>query len=199
MWYQESPRDRLIRAAKTAEFKTKFAARHKCFLSYAAADIDEVAGFVDDFGAAFIPRVIGVSEDDPFVNSDDDDYVMEQIRERYLWDSTVTIVLVGRCTWARRFVDWEIYSSLRDGRVNRTNGLMAIQLPSIDGTSTSIPERLYDNVPTDRHDRYARYYRYPPSESVLRTNIDDAFLARSSRVDLIENSKPRKRVNLSCS
>ncbi|WP_372493341.1 TIR domain-containing protein [Janibacter melonis] len=38
---------------------------------------------------------------------------MDRIRTKYLGDSSVTIVLVGSCTWARRYVDWEVYSSLR--------------------------------------------------------------------------------------
>ena len=33
--------------------------RHKCFLTYHAADIDEVTSFVEDFNGVFIPRVVG--------------------------------------------------------------------------------------------------------------------------------------------
>ncbi len=78
------------------------AVRHKCFVSFHHADEDEVAKFIEDFEDAFIPKVLGVSDEDDFIDSDDTDYVMDQIREKYLTDSTVTIVLVGKCTWARR-------------------------------------------------------------------------------------------------
>jgi len=80
------------------------AVRHKCFVSYHHTDQDEADKFIDEFEDAFIPRVLGVSDEDDFIDSADTDYVMDQIREKYLTDSTVTIVLVGKCTWARRYV-----------------------------------------------------------------------------------------------
>src|SRR3712207_4570651 len=116
--------------------------RHKCFLSYHSVDADAVADFVTSFGNAFIPKVIGLSESDQGIGSKDTDYTREGIREKYLTDSTVTIVLLGKCPWARRFVDWEVSSSLRRGKVNRLNGLMAVNLPSIGVSDTSkLPPR----------------------------------------------------------
>lgn len=69
------------------------------------------------------------------------------IRDKYLADSTVTIVLVGHCTWARRYVDWEVYSSLRRDRNNRLNGLLAITLPL---TAEYWGKRLPDRVKRQR-------------------------------------------------
>ena len=43
----------------------------------------------------------------------DTERVMQRIRDEYLKDSTVTVVLIGQHTWQRKYVDWEIYSSLR--------------------------------------------------------------------------------------
>ena len=99
-------RSRLYAAVAAAELRKTAHVRHKCFLSYHAEDTDEVTEFIDRFSDIFIPKVIGVSDDAPFVDSTDTDYIMECIREKYLSDSTVTIVLVGKCTWSRKFVDW---------------------------------------------------------------------------------------------
>lgn len=82
--------------------------RHKCFISYHAADTDEVIQFIDDFGTEFIAKTIGVTDEDDFIDSTNTAYVMDQVRTKYLGDSSVTIVLIGKCTWARRYVDWEI-------------------------------------------------------------------------------------------
>ena len=46
------------------------------------------------------------------IDSDDDDYVMRRIREEYLSDTTVTLVFIGKETWTRKFVDWELAASL---------------------------------------------------------------------------------------
>ena len=58
----------------------------------------EVRQFIESFQNAFIPLVLGVSDEDDFINSKDTANVMDQIQEKYLTDSTVTIVLVGKCT-----------------------------------------------------------------------------------------------------
>lgn len=57
--------------------------------------------------------------------------IRERIRDQYLRDSTVTIALVGLQTKSRKHVDWEIYSSLFDGAVNKKSGVLVINLPSI--------------------------------------------------------------------
>ena len=40
-----------------------------------------MAAFIEKFGEVFIPKVIGVSDSDPFVDSEDTDYIMDAIRE----------------------------------------------------------------------------------------------------------------------
>jgi len=175
--------------------------RHKCFISYHSADADEVATFLDTFGTEFIAKTIGVTDEDDFIDSDDTDYVMSQIRSKYLGNSTVTIVLVGRCTWARRYVDWEVYSSLRNSKTSSVNGLLAIQLPSVAGTSPSVPERVNDNVVRDANSSdvgYARYYAYPRTKQTLRDLISDAYFARISRAHLIDNTRARRLRSATC-
>lgn len=61
----------------------------------------------------------------------DDQRIREIIRDHYLRDSTVTIVLVGAETSKRKHVDWEIYSSMFDGPVNKKSGVLVITLPTI--------------------------------------------------------------------
>lgn len=172
--------------------------RHKCFLSYHHDDDDEVVGFIEEFGDVFIPRVLGITDDDAdLINSTDTGYVMDEIRERYLTDSSVTIVLVGKCTWARRYVDWEVYSTLRNDKRNRRSGLVALTLPSASAYySKRLPPRVEDNV--DGSDGYARWYKYPSSSTSLMEMIDEAFGARTIKADLIDNTRARKLYNSSC-
>ncbi len=59
-----------------------------------------------------------------------DSRIREIIRDDYLRNSTVTIVLVGSETARRKHVDWEIYSSMFDGIRNKKSGILAITLPS---------------------------------------------------------------------
>ncbi len=183
--------------------KSDGSVRHKCFLSYYSEDAEEVLTFVEKFSGVFIPKTVGISDEYPWVDSDDDDYVMDVIRDDYLADSTVTIVFVGKCTWSRKFVDWEVYSSLRKDKNNRLNGLLAIQLPSaVDKPSAKLPARVNKNVirDADKEDiGYARYYAYPLYESTLQGWIEDAYQARTTRDELIVLGGPRRRANSACS
>jgi hypothetical protein len=186
-------------AEKSAALRAGNTVRHKCFVSYHHDDQDEAHDFIEDYKDVFIARALGVSDDDDFINSTDTDYVMRRIRELYLTDSTVTIVLLGKCTWARRYVDWEIASSLRNDAKNGRSGLMAITLPSIANGSKTLPTRLDDNLKgKDWEDGYARWWKYPTSSDQLRKHIDDAFDSRETRYQLIDNSCDLKKYNSSC-
>jgi len=59
-----------------------------------------------------------------------DNAIREIIRDEYLRDTTVTILLVGTETKNRKHVDWEVFSSMYDGKVNKKSGVLVIQLPS---------------------------------------------------------------------
>jgi len=176
--------------------------RRKAFISYHRDDRKEVDDFVHTFDRerkVFISRVLGVDMEQDIIDSMDTDYVMSRIRQLYLKDSTVTIVLIGNCTWARRYVDWEIQASLRRGEKVTPNGLLGIKLRSYkDGTA--YPDRLNKNLLQDdkQADCYARVMNYPKSEDILVDWIEDAFQARTSRAHLIVNPRERFKYNKTC-
>lgn len=170
--------------------------RHKVFVSYHAADAVEVVDFVEKYDDVFIARAIGMEEDgSDIIDSTNVDYIRRTIREKYLKDSTVTLVLVGACTWARKFVDWEIYSSLRSNP--SPNGLLAVQLPST-STSAIAPGRLELNRPKLGKEGYADYYVAPTSAAVLRSLIQSVFDARTTKRDLIKLGGDLRERNSSC-
>lgn len=181
--------------AKYVSLRSTDPTRHKCFISYHVKDVEEVLGFVQQFGEAFIPRSVGVTEEDDFVDSDDPDYIKRRIREKYLADSSVTILLLGKETWGRKFIDWEIASSLRNDPVNRRSGLLVIPLPSMNNTA-KLPDRVKDNwIRDDPEQSYALYKSYPTSHETLRDNIHEAFTTRTSKGNLVNNSRPLRQRN----
>ena len=185
MWY-----------SKASQAKTK----RKVFISFYQADRTEVDAFIkkwaDDEGV-FIAKALGASDNDDFISSTDPAYVMTRIRQKYLGDSTVTIVLLGKCTHSRRYVDWELKTSLRRGEYT-PNGVMGILLSSVASGGVHLPPRLQANWNKDHKDCYARYYGYPASATDLRSWIDDAFQARTTRADFIQNSADMMKYNATC-
>ena len=69
------------------------------------------------------------SLDESYENMTDDE-ILAAIRQEHLKDSTVTIVLIGSETANRKWIDWEIYSSLRPYGSRSRNGLLGIYLPT---------------------------------------------------------------------
>jgi len=197
-WQQERLQDVALKAAARKWDNT----RHKVFVSYHAADTDEVKQFLDDFGTEFIAKTVGVTDEDDFIDSEDTGYIMDKIRTKYLGDSSVTLILVGSCTWARRYVDWEVYSSLRSSKHSKVNGLLAVQLPSVSGKSVGLQARVNDNIVRDADGKdigYARYHTYPSSKASLRSWIEDAYRARTARASLINNTRARRLRSATCS
>lgn len=63
-----------------------------------------------------------------------DETIRRKIRDEYLTDTTVTILLVGAETQYRKHIDWELYSSMFDGSVNKKSGIVVINLPTANST-----------------------------------------------------------------
>lgn len=173
--------------------------RRKCFISYHHADQAYVDRFVRDFHhdyGCFIARGLGTEMPGDVIQSTNTDYVMSKIRERFLSDSTVTIVLMGSCTWARRYVDWELQSSLRQGHNTTPNGLLGIKLPNFG----VFPPRFEANLSSDwpAIDCYARHMDYPNSTRSLADAIDAAFHRRQTHTRMIVNPRERMSYNRQC-
>ena len=175
--------------------------KRKIFISFHHGDENEVKSFVERWAEkekVFIPKALGVSnDDDDFIDSDNPEYVMSQIRKKYLQDSTVTIILIGSCTHSRRYVDWEIKTSLRQGLLYTPNGLIGILLP-YQGTLAHFPPRLIANWNSNHINCYARCYTAPTSATQLRNWIEDAFNARIGRAKHINNTVDMMKYNSVC-
>ena len=103
--------------------------KHKVFISYHHAndqDYKEALLELNDTYDLFMDASVDTGDIDDDL---DDQSIREVIRDEYLQDSTVTILLVGTGTKKRKHVDWEIYSSMYDGKVNKKSGVLVINLP----------------------------------------------------------------------
>ncbi len=139
--------------------------RPKVFISFHHDDQKYKDRFVEMMGDNIIDRSVHVGD---IVDSNLPlDEVRRRIREDFIADAPVTIVLIGPCTWQRKHVDWEIGSSLRKTKNNSRCGLLGILLPNHPNSKKQeynprlIPPRLADNCKGD--DPYARIYRWSGS------------------------------------
>ena len=102
--------------------------QHKVFISYHHANDQSYKEKLVKFGEEnniFINQSVDTGEIDPNLS---DEKIREKIRDEYLKDSTVTILLVGQETKKRKHVDWELYSSMYNGTVNKQSGILCVNL-----------------------------------------------------------------------
>ncbi len=172
----------------------------KVFISFYGGDEKEVGTFVTwaHRNGALIPKILHDAYSGAWVDSTNTDYVMQRVRDEFIGDSTVTMLLLGRCTHSRRYVDWEIKATLQQGESYLPNGLLAVNLPSIGNAGVHLPPRFLDNYKAPPNTGYARYYAAPSTASELTAWIEDAFSARTTRAKLITNSRDMMRNNAKC-
>lgn len=171
---------------------------HKVFVSYHHAN-DEYykIQFINLFSTilkGFISKSVEVGDINPLISVDS---IRNNIRDNFIRDSSVTVVLVGTETWKRKHVDWEISGSIRRTKLNSRCGLMGILLPThpSHGGETYdggiVPPRLVKNQECG----YAAIYDWTNDVKTLKSWIHIAYERRNKIVP--DNSFPHFRYNKS--
>lgn len=165
--------------------------RHKVFISYHHANDEYYKTIFEqlfhDIYETIITRSVQLGDIDPVFKTET---IRQKIRDEFLRDSTVTVVLIGTETWKRKHVDWEISSSIRDTRYNSRSGLVGILLPtrldyqSREYTKNTIPPRLYDNQKCG----FAKIYNWTEDPIKVKNIIHQAFQQR--KIVTPDNSRP---------
>jgi hypothetical protein len=159
--------------------------RHGVFISYHDGRDDPAGGDLEyrrTFEKLFHERaqvIVSRSVQDNDIDPNEKvDRVRQLIREKYLANTSVTIVLVGAKTWQRKHVDWEIGASLRHTDANPRSGLVGILLPSHPDYPKydfhTIPPRLWDNL----QNGYAKLYRWTEQPGEIQTIVEEAYWNR---------------------
>ena len=177
--------------------------RHKVFVSYHHENDQQ---YKDKFKRIFanhydILESRSVEHDDIDPNDNQGtDYITQQIRDKFIRDATVIVVLIGKRTWQRKFVDREIYSGLRDSDYNPRCGLLGLLLPTYRGHKGgtydphTIPQRLYDNAKEDRG--FAKIYTWTETPRNIQTWIDIAYRRRKKPPPPVFRKRPMLRRDL---
>jgi hypothetical protein len=155
--------------------------RHKVFVSYHHKndewDRDRFEELFSNKYDILVSKSVQIGDIDPNLKTET---IRQKIRDEYLRDSTVTVVLIGSETWKRKHVDWEIGASIRQTKYNSRSGLLGILLPDYPRsniskyTHTTIPPRLHDNIKCG----FAKIYNWDDDPSTVQEWIHEAFLRR---------------------
>ena len=148
---------------------------HKVFISYHHSTDQQYKEELVEFGerySIFVDRSVDTGD---IPDAWSDEQIRRAIRDQYLRDSTVTLVLVGTETRRRKHVDWEIHSSMYDGSVNKRSGIVVINLPGISDHSSAPygdeeKQLLYPDIASwttiNKRSEYERRYPYMPGRII---------------------------------
>ena len=127
--------------------------RHKVFVSYHHENDQHYKNHFEGLFSSHYDIIDSKSVGDGQINSGIiTETIRQQIRDNIIRDASVTVVLIGTETWKRKYVDWEIYSSIGRSTYNSRTGLIGLKYPTRSGWNTAshnpntIPPRLKDNL-----------------------------------------------------
>ncbi len=177
--------------------------KHKVFISYHHANDQWDKDKFDKLFSEKFDIIINKSIKDGDIDNDlKAGTIWRKIRDEYLRDSTVTIVLIGKDTWKRKYVDWEIASSLRDTQLNKRSGLIGIVLPDHPNFKEknydiyTMPPRLADNL----ENGFGKIYDWSDNPESVYQWIEDAFnrkdkITPSNGRDTFVNNRDKNKVS----
>lgn len=119
-----------------------------------------------------------------------DETIYKKVREK-MRNCSVTVVLVGSRTGHRKWIDWEIWASLRGYthpydpyKSFKPNGLLGIFLPV---ESHSVPNRLQDNIDSG----FAVSMKWENFERDFESKVNYAYWNRTNVPRKIDNRRER--------
>lgn len=107
--------------------------KHKCYISFKTEDLKYKEYIQTDLDVDMIDKSLNEA-----IASEDEEYILQKIREEYLSDSSVTIHIIGGHSAEnlgydeQRFIKRELQASLFNRKGNTRNGILGIVLPSIE-------------------------------------------------------------------
>ncbi len=166
---------------------------HRVFISYHHANDQEYKSALlslNESLGVFIDYSVDTGDIDPALPAQT---IRKKIRDEYLRESSVTVLIVGTQTAGRKHIDWELYSSMIDGQVNKRSGIVVVQLPSTnpqhftaahgDIEKGQLYPEIRDWCSINSRNEYERRYPYLPAR------IIDQLLAKNAKVSVTQWSR----------
>ena len=163
--------------------------KHKVFISYHHANdqyYKDLLEEMNDNNDVFINRSVSLGD----INEGlDPNKIREIIRDEYLRDTSVLILLVGTETKNRKHIDWEVFSSMRDSQKNKKSGILVVNLPTT-GTSyirsthgENEKKHIHPNtnnwIAIDSRETFEERFPYMPAR------IIDNFMVKESYISVV--------------
>lgn len=177
--------------------------KHKVFISYHHRNDQDYRNKFEEVFSNYYDIFISKSVQDKDIDDKlPDQSIRRIIRDNYLKDSSVTILLVGTETKNRKHIDWELYSSMYNGSKNKQSGILVINLPSTNckyhtaAHGEGEKQQLYSHIKLwktiDSRTEYERRYPYIPQRIIDNLLKSDVKISVVNWDDIINSPKNLK-------
>ena len=151
-------------------------AKHKVFISYYHQDDQGYKNRLLTLNNYYnIFEDYSVHEDEIDDTGMTSEQIRREIRDNYIQDATVLVLLCGENTKHRKHIDWEIHAAMYDSDVNPKMGILVINLPAITSEQTMIA------FGTDEQNLMAPFSTWTPLDK-SRTSLEEKHPYLPSRI-----------------
>lgn len=162
-----------------------------CFISYHHDNDQEYLDEIRGYYARQNLFDYSLKEDIGYLTNET---IYRKVRQK-MYRCSITIVLIGNRTGHRKWIDWELWASLRkythpyDSSKNFvSNGIVGIYLPV---RKYSVPDRLQDNIDSG----YAVTLDWVDIDNNLEKAVEQAYFNRQYKSYLIDNKREQMTKN----
>lgn len=163
--------------------------RHKVFISYYHKDDqlykdviienwNKIYNLFDDYS------VNDGDIDDTYLT---DDEIRVKIRDEYINDATVLILLCGCNTKHRKFIDWELHAAMYDTEKNPKMGILVVNLPSCRNNIRAVEDREKEIVAPNntKWTSFTKRSEYESAYPDLPSRLIDSLVTKHSDITFV--------------
>ena len=161
--------------------------RHKVFISYYHNDDqfykneivtwNEIYNLFDDYS------VNDGDIDDTYLT---DEAIRVKIRDEYIKDATVLVLLCGSNTKYRKYIDWELHAAMYDTEKNPKMGILVVNLPSCRNSIRAVEDREKEIVaPNTKWTTFTKRSEYESAYPDLPSRLIDSLVTKHSDITFV--------------
>lgn len=161
--------------------------RHKVFISYyhdddqfyknEIAKWNEIYNLFDDYS------VNDGDIDDTYLT---DEEIRVKIRDEYIKDATVLVLLCGCNTKHRKYIDWELHAAMYDTEKNPKMGILVVNLPSCRNNIRAVEDREKEIVaPNTNWTTFTKRSEYESAYPDLPSRLIDSLVKKHSDITFV--------------
>lgn len=162
--------------------------KHKVFISYYHYDDQEYKEEIETWNETY-DLFVDLSVNDGEIDDTNmsDEQIRVKIRDEYIKDATVLVLLCGPNTKYRKFIDWELHAAMYNTDKNPKMGILVVNLPKSQNNVRAVKDRekqiVAPGATWTSFETRAEYEQYYPD---IPSRIIDSLVNKRSEITFVD-------------